>query len=206
VLPAAAAARLPPDADASRVNHTAAGAEEELLARLRRGDDEAFASLFRAHYPTVLAAAARLLGDRSRAEEIAQDVMLELWRRREGLVLGVPVGAYLHQAARNRALNQLRHERTTQRGEPFVRVPTASPRADQRALSGELAAAAKDALLALSAPQREVFELSRLRGLTYAEIAELLGISIKTVEARMGRALKELRERLAPWLPEGGGW
>jgi RNA polymerase sigma-70 factor (ECF subfamily) len=51
---------------------------------------------------------------------------------------------------------------------------------------------------------REVFELSRVRGLRYAEIADTLGISVKTVEARMGRALRSLRERLAPWLPGGG--
>ena len=50
---------------------------------------------------------------------------------------------------------------------------------------------------------RETFELSRKSGLKYNEIASVLGISVKTVEARMGRALKELRERLAPWLPEG---
>jgi hypothetical protein len=58
----------------------------------------------------------------------------------------------------------------------------------------------------LSSPQREVFEMSRRDGLTYPEIASVLDISVKTVEARMGRALRHLRERLSPWLPSGGGW
>jgi RNA polymerase sigma-70 factor (ECF subfamily) len=49
---------------------------------------------------------------------------------------------------------------------------------------------------------REVFELSRVHGLKYAEIARALGISVKTVEAQMGKALRTLRERLAPWLPD----
>jgi len=53
---------------------------------------------------------------------------------------------------------------------------------------------------------RETFLLSRVDGLTYSEIASAVGMSVKTVEARMGRALRLVRERLAPWLPEGGGW
>ena len=180
--------------------------ESELLSRLRDGDDDAYAAIFREHYPGVVVSAARLLGERALAEEIAQDVMLELWRRRASLTLTGPVRAYLHSAARNRALNRLRQARTAQRGAVYVKGPSEAPASDSRAITGELEAAVAQALAALSTPQREVFEMNRTRGLTYNEIAELLGISVKSVEARMGRALKQMREHLAPWLPDGGGW
>jgi RNA polymerase sigma-70 factor (ECF subfamily) len=180
--------------------------ESELLARLRQGDDEAYASIFREHYSWLVLAATRLLGDRSLAEEVVQDVMLELWRRREALVLTGPLRAYLHQSSRNRALNHLRHGRTVRQSEPYIRPPTAAPRADARVSARELQAAVAGAIMDLSPPQREVFEMSRRDGLTYPEIASVLEISVKTVEARMGRALRHLRERLAPWLPSGGGW
>lgn len=180
--------------------------ESELLARLRQGDDDAFATIFREHYSWLVLSAARLLGDRSLGEEVVQDVMLELWRRREELVLTGPLRAYLHQSTRNRALNHLRHGRTVRDSEPFVRPPTAAPRADARVTSRELQSAVAAAMADLSPAQREVFEMSRRDGLTYPEIASVLDISVKTVEARMGRALRHLRERLAPWLPAGGGW
>ncbi len=180
--------------------------ESELLSRLRHGEDDAYATIFREHYPGLVMSATRLLGERALAEEIAQDVMLELWRRRESLALTGPLRAYLHSAARNRALNRLRQARTAQRGEVYVRGPSESPASDARAITGELELAVAQALAALSDPQREVFEMNRTRGLTYSEIAGLLGISVKSVEARMGRALKQLREHLARWLPEGGGW
>jgi RNA polymerase sigma-70 factor (ECF subfamily) len=188
------------------VNDTPPSDEGELLSRLRRGDEGAYAAIFRRHYPGLVVSATRLLVERAIGEDVAQEVMLELWRRRESLLRSGTVGAYLHQAARNRALNLLRHERTARRGEQFVRPPGASDDADAAAITTELAEAVRAAIAALSGPQREVFELSRDRGLTYQEIAALLGLSVKSVEARMGRALKELRERLAPWLPEGGGW
>lgn len=180
--------------------------EAELLRRLRAGDDDAYAAIFREHYPAIVVSATRLLGERALGEEIAQDVLLELWRRRETLELTGPVRAYLHSAARNRALNRIRQGRTAQRGEVYLKGPTESPAADSEVISGELAGAVAKAIAALSGPQREVFEMSRTRGLTYNEIAAVLGISVKSVEARMGRALKQLREHLAEWLPEAGGW
>jgi len=187
-------------------NDTPSVDESELLARLRQGDDDAFESIFREHYSWLVLSAARLLGDRSLAEEVVQDVMLELWRRRAELALTGPLRAYLHQSTRNRALNHLRHGRTVRQSEPYVRPPTAAPRTDARVTSRELQAVVAEAMAELSPPQREVFEMSRRDGLTYPEIANALNISVKTVEARMGRALRHLRERLAPWLPAGGGW
>lgn len=188
------------------MNDTGPADEGELLARLRAGEDEAFATIFRQSYPGLVVTVTRLLGERALAEEVAQDVLLELWRRRDSLLLSGSLAGYLHQAARNRALNRLRHEKTARRGEPYVRPPSASPPADAGAATTELARAARSAIDALSGPQREVFLMSRDRGLTHAEIASLLGLSVKSVEARMGRALKELRDRLAPWLPPDGTW
>ena len=182
------------------------GQDSELLIRLRRGEDAAFAELFREHYAVLVVAADRLLGDRAAAEDIVQEVMLELWRRREALPSDTHVRAYLYQSTRNRALNQIRHLRIVRRAEPDLPLPSAAPPTDAAARTAELATAMKAAVEALPDDLRETFQMSRVDGLTYTEIARILGISVKTVEARMGRALRSLRERLAPWLPSGGGW
>ena len=114
--------------------------------------------------------------------------------------------AYLFQATRNRVLNHLRHLRIEQRTEPELRGEGSStPPADAALVQEELSTAVQLAVQALPDRCREVFELSRVHGLKYAEIARTLGISVKTVEAQMGKALRTLRERLASWLPDEGG-
>jgi RNA polymerase sigma-70 factor (ECF subfamily) len=177
--------------------------DRELLARLRRGDESAFDALFREYYGPLVGLAESLLGERGSAEEIIQDVMLEVWRRRESIHLEESWRAYLFRSARNRSLNEIRHQRVKQRAEPYTRVDEA---VDASALDDmvdeELTAAVAEAVAALDEPVREVFTLSRSNGLKYSEIANVLGISIKTVEARMTRALKGLRERLGPWLTD----
>jgi len=180
--------------------------DPELITALRRGDDDAYATVFRTLYAGLVAAAERLLGDRASAEDVAQDVMLELWKRRDALPADVSLRGYLYQSVRNRALNRLRHLRTARGAEPHVRPPTSAPPADAGAVTGELEAAMRQAVADLPEEVRETFLLSRVDGLTYSEIASTVGMSVKTVEARMGRALRLVRERLAPWLPEGGGW
>jgi len=129
--------------------------------------------------------------------------MLELWRRRESLEGESSPQAYLFQSTRNRALNHLRHERVEKRGQPFAtgRSEIDAP-APALLVEEEIQVALRDAVAALPGRCREVFQLSRSQGLKYLEIADLLGISVKTVEAQMGRALRLLREELAPWLPE----
>lgn len=178
--------------------------ERELLDRLRQGDRDAFDTIFRDHYPSAVAVAERISGERAVAEEVAQDVMLELWRRRDTVSVDESLRAYIVRAARNRALNHLRHERMKVRTAPHAAGPTVThPDAPARLAEAEIEAAVREAVDSLPERCREVFQLSRAQGLKYAEIAGVLGISVKTVEAQMGKALRTLRERLAPWLPGG---
>ena len=177
--------------------------DSELLERLRKGDTQAFDAIFRTWYGPLVGTAERMLRDRAVAEEIVQDVMLELWRRRETLAADGSAQAYLFQATRNRVLNHLRHLKIEQRSEPDIRGESSStPRADAELAHEELSVAVQEAVQSLPDRCREVFELSRVHGLKYAEIARELGISVKTVEAQMGKALRTLRERLAAWLPD----
>ena len=185
--------------------------DRALLARLRIGADDdpdpsaAFDTLFRRWYAPLVGVADRMLRDPAAAEELAQDVLLELWRRRTTLDTGDEPGPYLIRAVRNRALNRLRHGRVAARAAPLIAVdettPVASPAS--QAIESELAAAIGAAVAALPPGCRQVFLLSRAQGLRYSDIAATLGISPKTVEAQMGRALRLLRARLGPWLPGG---
>jgi RNA polymerase sigma-70 factor (ECF subfamily) len=174
---------------------------KELFDRLRQGDERAFDTLFRDWYPSLVRASEAIVRSRAVAEEIVQDVLLELWRRREMLVSSSSPQAYLFQSTRNRSLNHMRHERVVKEGEPFARRPESTePLAHAHMVEDEMQVAVRRAVASLPDRCREVFELSRTHGLRYAEIAETLGISIKTVEAQMGKALRILREELSPWI------
>jgi RNA polymerase sigma-70 factor, ECF subfamily len=179
--------------------------DRALLGRLIRGDERAFDEIFHAWYAPLVRAAEAMLRQRAVAEDVVQEVMLELWRRRERLDPNGSAQAYLFQAARNRALNHLRHLKMQRRSAPRLAGDGArDATAPSRLVAQEIDSALRDALDALTPRCREVFELSRVQGLRYSEIAETLGVSVKAVEAQMGKALRTLRERLAPWLPAGG--
>ena len=178
--------------------------DRELLDRLRRDDQSAYEEIFRTWYPALVRMADAMVRSRAIAEELVQDVMLELWRRRDRLAADGSVQAYLFQSTRNRALNHLRHGRIVDRSAVYMAGETSTrASADAEVVEGELQVALREAVQALPPRCKQVFELSRVQGLKYAEIAEVLGVTVKAVEAQMGRALKSLRERLAPWMPDG---
>jgi RNA polymerase sigma-70 factor (ECF subfamily) len=180
------------------------GGEEgdgDILRRIQAGDEAAFDVAFRQWYPVLVRVATALLHEIDAAEEVAQEVMLELWRRRHVISADVSLRAYLLRAVRNRSLNQLRHLRVRRDSEGDVEATYDAPMgADAPMVAGELSEAVQETIRGLPPRCREIFELSRVHGLKYAEIAESLGISQKTVEAQMGKALKIMRERLAEWL------
>lgn len=175
---------------------------DPLLVGLRGGDHAAFDAIFRQWYEPAVRSAARIVRETGVAEELAQEVFLELWRRRESLPPDTSVGAYVLQSVRNRALNHLRHLQVQRRSVVHVEAMVEpAEEADVALQAAELGEAIAEAVEALPPRAREVFLMSRERGLRYNEIADALGISVKAVEANMSRALRVLRERLAPWLP-----
>ena len=175
--------------------------DRELFERLQGGDADAFDAIFRAHYARLTGMAESMLSDRGTA-----DVMLELWRRRETLAIETTLKGYLVRAVRNRALNHIRHQKVVRRAEPLAAAEVAPVPSPDRDLGlAEIETAVRSAVAELPPRCREVFELSRVQGLSYAEIAETMEISVKTVEAQMGKALRSLREKLTPWLPRVEG-
>lgn len=204
--PAANGASTLSERDGGQHAGTAAAPEDretdaELLRRIRLGDERALEAVFRAHYATMCAVVRRIVFAPDVAEELVQDVFFKLWTKREHLAEIDALKTYLYRAARNTALNHLRRqklelaheEREAAKGEPM------SESTDDSASAGELTEAVQAAINRLPARCREVFLMSRDGGLTYGEIARELGISIKTVETQMGRALKALRLYLAAY-------
>ncbi len=181
-------------------DRTARATEAALLARLRSGDERALEAVFRMHYPAMCAVVRRIVFAPDVAEELVQDVFFKLWSKREQLAEIDALKTYLYRAARNTALNHLRRqklehafeEQELAKGEPI----TQDNQADSAATS-EVERAVRVAIGRLPERCREIFLMSRDGGLTYGQIATELGISIKTVETQMGRALKSLRISLA---------
>jgi RNA polymerase sigma-70 factor (family 1) len=175
----------------------------DWLEGIRAGDPSAFETLFHAYYAPLCSFAYRYLGARDLAEEIVQEVFLSIWERRESWDVRTSVRSYLLTSVRNAALSYLRHERVVRRRQAEVRDSHESVAASPEAcaLEAETVVAVRQAIARLPDRCRLVFTLHREQGLTYTEVAEALGISPRTVEVQIGRALKSLRKALASHRP-----
>lgn len=174
----------------------ASGPGAELLRSWLAGDDTAFETLFRRYYAGLCAFASEFVNAPDVAEEVVQDVFMNLWRTRGRLRIRTTIRAYLYAAVRNRSLNVRRRAVEI----PFHSAPgataaidvSADPAADLEAR--ERAALVSRAVERLPPRCREVIRLRWGHGLSHAEIAESLGISRKAVERNVTRGLRALRE------------
>lgn len=176
--------------------------EEAVLAALNAGEEWALDSLFRAHYAYLCQAIFRVIGDRNLAEDLAQDVFYELWRKRASLRISQSIRAYLKRAAINRTLNYIRDQRLLVDDEsalPFD-LESAQPGAVEQLEAEELQLKIESAIEGLPERCRLVFGLSRFEEMSNKEIATHLEISVKTVENQMTKALRILRTKLTPYL------
>jgi len=174
---------------------------EGHLDRPEANTSTSFDGLVRTHYGRLCNFAMRLVRSRETAEDIVQDVFDRVWQRRDQFDIHDPL-PYLYQAVRNRAIMHARRRQVFEHWwEGAARdVEARGPDAAAQVERADLAQAVRTAVGALPDRCRLIFTMSREQDLSYAEIARLLGISVKTVETQMGRALKSLRTRLAGYL------
>jgi RNA polymerase sigma-70 factor (ECF subfamily) len=177
---------------------------DDCVRRIRAGDLSAFEALYRAMHAPLLAFAARYTGDTARAEELLQDLFFELWRSRAEFNVTGGVSAYLYAAVRNRALNLRRRdalEADWAQDEAYEGVRAlhrAPPVADAQLETAEVISRLGKAFAALPTRCALIMQMRWHGGLSYAEIADTLGISIKGVENQLSRGLKALRAEFGP--------
>ena len=174
--------------------------EQQLWKRIKQGDEAAYEELFRQFYGALCQFAFGYLKNEEESKEIVQEVFMGLWEKRQSLKIKKAVKTYLFQAVRNGSLNRLRHEKVRQMYHEHQRNRKPIYDADEMERQ-ELQLKIDKALDSLPERCQEIFRLSRYEDLKYREIADLLNISIKTVEIQMGKALKIMRSQLQEYLP-----
>ncbi len=161
-------------------------------------DKTSFEALFRKFFPALMAFSLKYLPDEDDACEVVHNVFINLWDKRASLDTSQSMKSYLFTAVHNRSLNVLRDRRKFSDED----MPEISSEENVHAQmeSMELEEHINAVIAGLPEKCREIFELNRFDGLKYGEIAEKLGISVKTVENQMSKALRILREKLAHYL------
>ncbi len=175
--------------------------DTELVEFLNQSQDGAIEKIFKQYYSYICSAVYRIIGDTTLAEDLAQDVFYELWRKREKIEINSSLKAYLKRAAINKALNYIRSKKMKFDNDDeiaLVNIPVSSSENSFEAV--ELQDIINAAIETLPTKCRIVFMMSRFEELSYKEIAASLEISVKTVENQISKALKILKIAVNPYL------
>ncbi len=176
--------------------------EQSLIQHLNDGDQTAFELLFRFYYPGLLIFTKQILFDADEAENIVQDFFVHLWLNRKSIKDSSTLKGYFFTSVKNRALNFLKKRKIKENTIKELKLLVESDTLYQPDLfiESELQDKIKRALKKLPKRTHEIFVLSRSKGYTNDEIAEMLSLSKRTVETQISNALKILRTELKDYL------
>ncbi|MBC7901963.1 MAG: RNA polymerase sigma-70 factor [Gemmatimonadaceae bacterium] len=174
-----------------------------IVRLLGNRDEKAFEQVFKTHFKSLHGYAFSIVKDEVAAEEMVQNVFYKIWEKADQLNITAPIAAYLYRSVYNESLNYIKHQKvkSVYKAHKTYEMKDETDSASKKVLLGELENNLRVALNDLPEQCRTIFQLSRFDELRYREIADKLGISVKTVENQMGKALRILRLRLADFLP-----
>jgi RNA polymerase sigma-70 factor (ECF subfamily) len=193
----------------SPVNHECA-VDFALMERVAEGDHAAFRQLVERHQNAVIGTVAKMLGNASESEDIAQQVFLRIWRNAKRYRPDAKFTTYLFTITRNLVFNETRRKSrkkevsSDEREENSNLTVEASPdrQPDAEILQAELQQKVDEAIASLPEAQRMAVVLRRYEQLSYEEIATVLDLSVSAVKSLLFRARTSLREALSDYLAE----
>ncbi len=165
-------------------------------------DAKTFEQIFKTHFNSLCLFSRKYIHDTDVCKEIVHNVFVNIWEKRSTIDLGKNVKSYLFAAVYSRCMNYIRDQKKFD-GNASEHIEVLNKVDDhdieEKMAETELENRINGAIQTLPEKCREVFQLNRIEGLKYREIAEKLGISIKTVENQVSKALKVLRENLSDY-------
>lgn len=179
--------------------------DSTVITLLQQGNEKAFERLFKDHFKSLHAYAYTFLKDNEMAEEIVQNVFCRIWEKRDQLKTDGSLKSYLYRSVHNESLNYIKHQKVKANFGVYYAGQMEHSEEQQQAsvkvMTTELQQYITAAMNELPQQCRTIFQLSRFEQLKYQQIADQMGLSVKTIENQMGKALRLMRIKLAEFLP-----
>ena len=185
--------------------------EQEIIKGLKKGDENTYVYLFDKYYISLCAYSQKYVGRKDVAEEIVSEILLNLWENHKALKINVSIKSYLFKSVVNNSLYYLRKlEKESKIKEYFSDTDVSnigfsfSPEeiSEKSSIKNNISEKIAEAVNRLPERQQKAFKLKRFEGKKNKEIAEIMGLSIKTVEMHLAKSMLKLREDLKKSLPD----
>ncbi|HSM48542.1 MAG TPA: RNA polymerase sigma-70 factor [Draconibacterium sp.] len=185
--------------------------EANILKKLKEGDEDTYVMLFREYYVPLCNYSRRYLGRKDLAEDIVSETFFNIWTKREKIDIRTSLKSYLFQAVCKNSLYYLRKAKKEEMLEDYlVKHPTDNMGMDKFTadspsdflLMKDLSEKIQAGIDRLPPQQQTTFKLKRYEGKKNREIAEIMGLSVKTVEMHLAKAMLSLRTYLKDYIPE----
>lgn len=172
---------------------------KNILEKLKSGDEKFYKSLFKEYYPALTFYALKIVNSAETAREIVQDLFVKIYEKRYSLNIDTSLKSYLYRSVYNSCMNYIQHVSIMEHHHKIIRSETNDVESfsEDEIFRVELEQKIYNEIEKLPEQCRKIFKMNRFDGMSNSEIAEELGLSKRTVETQISKALKVLRGRLS---------